>query len=34
LVNHKKNNIAAARPTLEVISEGDVDVLIAQIQSL
>jgi SP family arabinose:H+ symporter-like MFS transporter len=29
----KKNNIAAARPTLEVISEGDVDVLIAQIQS-
>jgi SP family arabinose:H+ symporter-like MFS transporter len=29
----KKNNITAARPTLEVISEGDVDVLIAQIQS-
>jgi sugar porter (SP) family MFS transporter len=29
----KKNNISAARPTLEVIAEGDVDVLIAQIQS-
>lgn len=29
----KKNNIAAARPTLEVISEGDVDALISQIKS-
>lgn len=29
----KKNNVAAARPTLEVIAEGDVDVLVAQIQS-
>lgn len=29
----RKNNIGAARETLEVIAEGDVDVLIAQIQS-
>ncbi len=29
----KKNNIGAARPTLELIAEGNVEVLIAHIQS-